>query len=179
MRKPWNRLPQETAPAFEAFGVYRDMASGRSLANVGRDLEKHKTLIERWSSRWGWVERAAAWDHHLDDRKLEVAVDEVEERTRRHLAATQAMQGIAVRTLRSLQLGEKELTPTEARRYMEAAIRLERLIIGEPDSHAQVEIQMGGAVQRVLQAVLQEVTDPEVRSRIADRLRVVSSNGDE
>ncbi len=59
----------ETPVAFQAFVIYRDMGPERSLAAVGRKLGKSKALMERWSSRHGWVLRA-----HLHDEDLAEAV---------------------------------------------------------------------------------------------------------
>ena len=53
---PWERQKGETPQAFEAFSIYRDMGSSRSTAKVGRKLGKSKNLMDRWSSRWEWVE---------------------------------------------------------------------------------------------------------------------------
>ena len=61
----WSRLPKETPPAFDALGVYLEMGADRSLSKVGKKVGKSRSLIERWSSRWGWVSRAAAFDEHL------------------------------------------------------------------------------------------------------------------
>ncbi len=40
---PWDRQPNESPQAFEAFATYRDMAYQRSLAAVGWKLHKSKT----------------------------------------------------------------------------------------------------------------------------------------
>jgi hypothetical protein len=60
----WERWPNESSPAFEAFTMYREMGAQRSLVRVGRECGKNVRLMERWSIRWRWQERAAAWDHH-------------------------------------------------------------------------------------------------------------------
>ena len=60
----WERQPEETDPAFQAFEMYRAMGRVRSLAKVGCESGKHVTLIERWSVRHRWRERVEAWDRH-------------------------------------------------------------------------------------------------------------------
>ena len=51
----------------------RDMGAERSLAKVAQKLGKSKALMERWSVRWQWGQRAEAWDAEFDrmvrDRK--------------------------------------------------------------------------------------------------------------
>jgi hypothetical protein len=46
--RPWDRQPNESPKAFEAFAIYRDMAYRRSLAAVGWKLHKSRTLLSRW-----------------------------------------------------------------------------------------------------------------------------------
>lgn len=45
----WERQPGESAQAYEAFAIYRDMGSNRSLRVVAEQLSKSDTLIKRWS----------------------------------------------------------------------------------------------------------------------------------
>ena len=69
--RPW--LPQapgqgkegttETALSHRTFMRYLAMPPGqRSLRELARLEGKSETLMERWSSRFGWAQRAAAWD---------------------------------------------------------------------------------------------------------------------
>lgn len=80
-REEWNRLPLESAKAFAAFSVYRDMGAERSIdkayaAYMTREpqqqLDNKSTSAKRASRYWGewsikfrWVERARAYDDHL------------------------------------------------------------------------------------------------------------------
>ena len=63
----WERQPGESAQAYEAFAIYRDMGSNRSLRVVAEQLSKSDTLIKRWSREKKWGERCRAYDNHLDD----------------------------------------------------------------------------------------------------------------
>jgi len=42
----WERQPGESAQAYEAFAIYRDMGSNRSLRVVAEQLSKSDTLIK-------------------------------------------------------------------------------------------------------------------------------------
>lgn len=73
IRDPWLPLPSkegkdgatESSINFRAFEQYISLPPGeRSLKRVAQDLNKSETLIERWSSKFGWRERALAWDKH-------------------------------------------------------------------------------------------------------------------
>lgn len=56
-------MPKESQAAYDAFLVYRNMAKPRSIREVARSVGKYDSLIERWSSRHKWVERALLWDN--------------------------------------------------------------------------------------------------------------------
>jgi hypothetical protein len=61
--KPTDPQPHEPGTSFAGFVLYREMPSAkRSLREVACRLGKSSSLIERYSSRWDWVERARAWD---------------------------------------------------------------------------------------------------------------------
>jgi hypothetical protein len=66
----WDRQPGESAPAYEAARLYFDMGAQRNIDAVVQKLDKSRTLIGRWSGRWAWVDRAAAWDAMLRSREL-------------------------------------------------------------------------------------------------------------
>lgn len=83
-RKPWEQQPGETAKAYQAFCVYRDLGAGRSLSiayeSTGKGRSKTgersgKTeaprLWERWSSKYKWVERSQAYDAHIARIRLD------------------------------------------------------------------------------------------------------------
>jgi len=81
MPKPWEKQPEETSKAFEAFRLYRDYGAGRSLRKVA---EKHFEgsagklgWIETWSSKYGWVARCEAWDAHQDDIRRQAREDAI------------------------------------------------------------------------------------------------------
>jgi hypothetical protein len=78
---PWDRQPDESPPAFEAFAIYRDMAYRRSLAAAAWKLSKSKTLLSRWSAAHGWVERVAAWDAY-NDRESRTELEQERRRAR-------------------------------------------------------------------------------------------------
>lgn len=61
----YDRLSEEPAKAYKAFRIYCELGVQRSLDKVVELLgksESYKRQVSRWSSRWQWVARAAAWD---------------------------------------------------------------------------------------------------------------------
>lgn len=57
------RLPDESAKAYQARIEYVTMGPERSTAKVGQRLGKTKDLMDRWSSRHDWQATARAWDN--------------------------------------------------------------------------------------------------------------------
>lgn len=81
--EPWQQLPGEHVRRFEAFALYRDMGTERSIREVARRLRKSVTLIGRWSSQDGWVDRVAAWQAYQDRQLREWQQEERREAVRR------------------------------------------------------------------------------------------------
>lgn|SRR5262249_55232137 len=69
----WDKRAEESEQAFAAFVMYRDMGAERSTAKVGQRLGKSRTLMDRWSARHQWVERAHAYDKRQDRVRVEAA----------------------------------------------------------------------------------------------------------
>jgi len=63
--KPWDRLIKETAKAYEAFIIYRELGLERSYKKVAERLLKSGTLIRRWSQKYNWHERIREYDSHV------------------------------------------------------------------------------------------------------------------
>ena len=140
----WERHCNETAKAFEAFAVYRDLGLARSLALVAQKLGKSRALIDRWSARHGWVERAAAWDVE-QDRTFRTEV----ERARRNAARQQAKLASAflAKVLQRLDtIQATDLSPTELIRWFEVAARVERAALGM-DGRVEMTGSDGGPIQ--------------------------------
>ncbi len=138
-RLPWQRQKGESRKAFEAFGIYRDMGPTRSLQRVKEKLSKSYTIIARWSSRWGWVERTAAWDEELDRRGRESQIEERKEMAKRHINEAMVFQQKVLERMR--QLNPNELSPNDMARWFEIAVKVERLSRGEATENVKQEVK--------------------------------------
>ena len=63
--QPWLRQPNESAQAYAAFCVYRDLGADRSFVAASQRCGKSVSILSRWSSRWNWVSRVQAYDAYL------------------------------------------------------------------------------------------------------------------
>lgn len=73
----WERLPNESARAYAAFVIYRDMGAVRSLDKAYHHATGQQESGKRAPGRWTqwsvqhqWSDRAAAWDAMLRSREL-------------------------------------------------------------------------------------------------------------
>jgi hypothetical protein len=57
----FEQQPKESDKAFTAFKAYLDMGPQRSLAAVGKQLGKSKTMMEKWSRKFDWAARVQAY----------------------------------------------------------------------------------------------------------------------
>lgn len=69
--KPWDRMEGEGIKPFQAFTLYLQMGSDRTIRAVVQKLDKSLTLLGRWSSAYDWPARAAAYDEDLARRARE------------------------------------------------------------------------------------------------------------
>lgn len=172
----WERQPEESARAFQAFAAYRDMGAERSTAKVARALGRTKALCDRWSSRWGWVARVDAWDAEQDR--------EQQRRTSERYAQTnEAIHGIGVSILSKIQRRLKSLNETEidempldalARLYGQAT-RAIRIVQGEPTERHAVEVNRSDpeAEREVALAILR---NPVAAEHAREALRLIAAS---
>ena len=60
----WQRQENESDKAYQAFKIYLE-SENRSLQKVAKSLHKDPTLIRRWSAKYDWRKRAAAYDSSI------------------------------------------------------------------------------------------------------------------
>mgnify|MGYP000692874626 FL=1 len=122
---PWEQPPVESAKAFEAFAIYRDMGVERSVRKVTQRLNKSLTLIGKWSSRYNWPERARAYARDLDRQAHAQAVREVRSMTNRHIRIAMQLQAKALEALE--QLNVATLSPKMQLAFLAKATEIERM----------------------------------------------------
>lgn len=123
--KPWERQQNESAKAFEAFNVYLEMGSERSIRAVAQKLNKSATLIQRWNKTHHWQERIRAYDNDIAQKTHKKAVKGYAAMAERHVNIAMQYQKKALEALNNLSVTEME--PRDIREFMKMAADMERL----------------------------------------------------
>lgn len=143
-RKPYERQEGETDKAFEAFVIYRDLGTDRSLVKVREKLGKSATLIERWSSRNNWVERVQSYDVEMDRKSLLQEEKKRKDMAKRHANYATVFQQKVLERLQNLN--PAELSTSDMIRWFEISVKIERLSRGESTDITSLE--HGGEVSQ-------------------------------
>ena len=145
--EPWERQEGEGTKAYEAFSIYREMGTQRSLSKVAEKLQKSETLMGRWSSNYKWGERAAKWDDEQDRIARQAQIEEIKKMRKRHADLANAMLIKAAKALQ--RIPEDEIKAVDVSRMVETASKLERLSRG--DVGDVIEERDGGSATQAVQ----------------------------
>ena len=91
----YDRETDESAKAFEAWTVYRDLGAERSLQKASEMYYGHGANVgqfERWSRRYGWVERARAFDVEREMIRRSAIEDHLKAQAENHAAREARIQ---------------------------------------------------------------------------------------
>jgi hypothetical protein len=184
---PWEKQRRESAKAFAAFVLYRDLRAQRSLTKVVRlqyetGTPTSRSQLGEWSARWSWVERADAFDREEDKVAREEHGRMVSEARRTEAMAGTLMLGAAIRRLAGETESQKDeaaaikaldLNKTTARLADTGAKLLDKGLAVGPDFH-DVTTVSGAAVYDLARALLVLATEELERGMRA----AVGANGD-
>lgn len=128
-RRPWERRPDESEKAFEAFSLYRDMGSKRTIAAVAEKLQKSRQLIQRWQKRYEWAARINAYDNDIEKKAHEALKKEAVEIRKTHLQIAAQLELKALKALNLLQ--PEEMGPKDIKEMLKLALEVEQRLVLE------------------------------------------------
>ena len=137
-REPWERREGEGQKAFNAFATFRDLGMTRTLPKTAQALGNSLAYMQELSYKHEWASRCEAYDLLLDRRRREATENEIEAMTRRHVAAGQVAQRIAIQRLQGdananvLPLDPNDMDAGDAARLLDLGIKIERMSRGLP-----------------------------------------------
>ena len=121
----------------DAFEFYVGLGPSRSYQGVAERYGVTKRGIAKHASRDGWRERLDRIEQEAREKSDEKLVDVLGETRDRHLKTVRFMQARALTALKQYPLS----SGMEAMRAAELAIKLERLIVGEPSERTEMNIE--------------------------------------
>ncbi|MCM1167696.1 MAG: hypothetical protein NC401_17050 [Ruminococcus sp.] len=124
----WERQPGESAQAFEAFDLYCKMGEERSIRAVGQRLDKSRTQIGKWSSRWNWVSRARDYDNEIKRQEIQAEKKAFQTMRKRQIGMAVQFQKKAFEALQNLPI--EALTPKDIKEFMKLGAEMERANMG-------------------------------------------------
>ena len=131
----WERQSGETTRSYERFQHYMMMPpEERSVRRTGEHFG-HSSTISMLSARYRWVERATAFDEHLNAVWLRDNEQRIISARRRHLRDALILQEKAMD--RILPMVAEELSVKQALQYLEVGQVQEKRALGEADIRVQ------------------------------------------
>jgi hypothetical protein len=117
----------------EAFDFYVSLGHTRTYQQVADKYDVSRRAIQKVADRDNWGERLDAIEREAQERAERALVDSVAEARARHLKMLKGISGRAVKAIAEHPLE----TGMEGVRAAEIAIKLERIIIGEPTERTE------------------------------------------
>ena len=174
-RKPWERQSGETARAYAAFLLYRDLAAiDRSVpaAREGHQKDTKGTLRQwkGWSMRNDWVNRAAEHDSDLASRRRERMEKEMD---RAQDDAVVLIRAALAKVAERIQgMDPEELAAGQIPAALRTLIELELKVLGYEDRVALTGKDGGPVKTKHVFQPSKEVWDDVLRKRAEyERLR--------
>ncbi len=151
-RPIFERQPDETDKAWQAFIFYRDLGLTRTMYKAAaqyrefygiksKPISTERTLSS-FSRKWGWRERVVEWERELDKQRQLAAIKAVQKMNSRHINLATSIQALAATELNKwIKKAQKEanknetlLTVPDFLKAVEAGVKLERASRGEPEA---------------------------------------------
>lgn len=163
----WEIQFDETITQYRAFALYRDLVGGRSIAKVAQALDREKAAakpqtgrkpaaskrkpssrpgqLQDWSAKNRWVERADAYELHLEQQRRQERETEIDRMEQREMTlANVAIAGVMRRVLGYKdpedekkdvqQMDWSQLTPGEVAQLAKTFVDISRMATNRPTS---------------------------------------------
>ena len=120
----------------DAFEYYVSLGPSRSYQLTAEHYEVSKRAVTKHAGREGWADRLSKIEEKARAKSDDKLVESLGEMRDRHLMTVKAMHARALVALKQYPLN----SGMEAMRGAELAIKLERLIVGEPSERTTVDV---------------------------------------
>ena len=159
----WERQPEESTQAFEAFTVYREE---RSITRVAQKLDKSRTVVGKWSSQWNWVDRCRDYDNSLQAVDFEEKRAAIHAMHQKHLQVGNALLAKAEKALTDLDLAD--CSPKVVLEALKLAMEIERKATYEElaDSELRGEFDQNGYNPMLATPMLRMLADERKQDKL-------------
>ena len=145
----WDRLPNESLKAFEAFTAYRDLppatrsidAAFRAVSGQHGSKKRASGRFTAWSSNHRWVERAAAWNAHLDSEAQAELIEEAKAARKAKRLLSKSLVGRLATGMKTVNFDH--MTPGELIRNLRAAFSMQFEALGIDETGQSVHGMQG------------------------------------
>jgi hypothetical protein len=168
-RRPWEILDGETGPSYELFKVFRDMNPiERSLAAVAKIFDKGMSTVASLSADYNWMARAAAWDFHIEQARLELSEQYQLDMFKRHTDVCISLIDKVKQRLEKMK--PAELKPRDVVQWIDIATKIERMSRGVANDAAvanltQINVQVEN-MSRLPDEELERIIDAEKKRKM-------------
>lgn len=159
----WERQPEESTQAYEAFTVYREE---RSITKVAQRLDKSRTIIGQWSSEWKWVARCRDYDNALQSVDFEEKRAAIRDMHQRHLKLADVLQNKAMKALEQLDMAD--CSPRIVLEALKLSMEIERRSIYEEMADCEIRGEFdtnGGFNPAIAAPMLRVLADDRKRKQ--------------
>src|SRR6266498_4470280 len=160
-RPVWERQPGESTKAYDTFLAWRDSQE--------RNVISHGKMAQQWSAKWSWGYRGFEYDLYVSRRVTEELVRYRLDMNDRQRKIAYAAQTKIIEWLRHLD--PSKLKPADAARWLEIAVRIERMAAGA--NTEQVGVVHSGAVSLQVENMSAEEVD-EALTSLAVEIETIS-----
>ena len=162
--KCWEKRKDESSKAYKFFVKYRDGGPLQTIQKIADDHKQHSSTLMHWSSCYNWVKRKDAWIAYKQKNADKKLVDDFVRMRKRQMGVVNNLYLIVENEIQKYlalsQKGKKTpiVKPDNLVKMLEFLMKIERLNVGAPTEHTQVEFK-----NQVLQNIFYK---PELQNQL-------------
>jgi len=166
----------ESSKAFEAYKLYRDQGTGRSLNAVAEQLygekaQSSKRSVSRWSARFRWVARAQSRDDYIDFIKQQAIQDHQREMGQQLAERQQKLQeGL---------LEAREMALEQVKRMLRFPLTEEVARRKGEDGETTIVIRPAGWNKNTVRSMYSVASDDKLERKIQETARQLTEELDD
>jgi len=129
----WELLPNESAEAFAAFVVYRDLGFGRNIKLAIEKVADNSNSVcaysqsyaswRKWAANYRWKERAADYDRYDEQMRQNEHRKTIEAQGEKHREVTGLMLDVAKKKLQTMK--PENLTAGGVVEFVQTAVKIQ------------------------------------------------------